>query len=83
MAGRTRSPSPPGEYGSDIRAARLARGWTLEILAERAETTGSYVSRIEHRSVVPSVEILFRIAQALDLRDVVRALSPYAARRAS
>ena len=53
--------------GAAIRAARLKKGLTQEQLAETAEITPTHEKHIESGHRLPSVEVLFSIAQALDL----------------
>jgi len=53
--------------GAAIRAARLKKGFTQEQLAEIAEITPTHEKHIESGHRLPSVEVLFSIAQALDL----------------
>jgi transcriptional regulator with XRE-family HTH domain/SOS-response transcriptional repressor LexA len=57
--------------GSVIRQWRIARGLSLERLAERAGCAKSYLSEIENgrRPAPPSVEVLGRIEAALGLSD--------------
>ena len=51
-----------------IRKARQNRGLSQAALSKRARTTQAVVSRIEnlHTSYLPSVEVLARLAEALD-----------------
>jgi len=53
--------------GTAIRAARLKKGYTQERLAELVEVTPTHEKHIESGHRLPSVEVLFSIAQALDL----------------
>ena len=53
--------------GAAIRAARLKKGYTQEQLAELVEVTPTHEKHIESGHRLPSVEVLFTIAQALDL----------------
>ena len=53
--------------GAAIRAARLKKGYTQEQLAELVEITPTHEKHIESAHRLPSVEVLFSIAQALDL----------------
>lgn len=62
-------------YGSVIREARQARGWTLQELANKAGTNKGYVSGIETCSVrPPASKISTRLAKALSLdpKDLLR-----------
>ena len=53
--------------GAAIRAARLKKGLTQEQLAELVEVTPTHEKHIESGHRLPSVEVLFSIAQALDM----------------
>jgi len=53
--------------GTAIRKARLAKGITQEQLAELVNITPTHEKHIESAHRLPSVEVLFSIAQALDL----------------
>ena len=53
--------------GAAIRAARLKKGYTQEQLAELVEVTPTHEKHIESGHRLPSVEVLFSIAQTLDL----------------
>jgi len=53
--------------GAAIRAARLKKGYTQEQLAELVEITPTHEKHIESAHRLPSVEVLFAIAEALDL----------------
>jgi repressor LexA len=57
--------------GSILRQWRIARGLSLEALAERAGCAKSYLSEIENerRPAPPSVEVLGRIESALNLTE--------------
>lgn len=52
--------------GTNIRAARKAKGWTQKELAEQIGSNASYVNRLEIGKVNPSVGVLERIADALE-----------------
>lgn len=51
--------------GARLRALRQACGMTQEQVAELAEVHPTYLPRIESGSVVPSVDVLVRMAEAL------------------
>jgi len=53
--------------GAAIKAARLTKRITQEQLAELADITPTHEKHIESGHRLPSVEVLFAIAQALDL----------------
>ncbi len=50
-----------------IRDARETRGWTTEDLAQRAGVTRSTISKIELGQQQGSVQVVMRIAKALDI----------------
>lgn len=52
-------------FGKRLRELRLERGLSQSSLAERADVTPEYVSRIERGQVGPSMEVVERLAQAL------------------
>ena len=51
-----------------IRNARKAKGWTLYRLSKEAGITEGHLSKIESGEIVPRVDMLQRITQALDVR---------------
>jgi transcriptional regulator with XRE-family HTH domain len=61
-----------------IRGAREARGIGLNELARRVGIDRAYLSRIERGQQSPSVRVLKRIADALNLPELSRFLAPYA-----
>ena len=54
------------EVGSEIRRRRLARGWTLEGLAERSGLSAHYLSTVETNKRDPSLSTITSIANALE-----------------
>lgn len=57
----------PAKLGARIKEIRKARGWTQERLAEKAELSPRYLSRLEVGRQSASIETLARLAQALDV----------------
>jgi transcriptional regulator with XRE-family HTH domain len=53
--------------GERLRQAREARRLTLDDVAEAAEVTKGYVSKVERNQATPSVAVLVRICSVLDL----------------
>jgi transcriptional regulator with XRE-family HTH domain len=53
--------------GDTIRALRKAKKLTQPALAERAHTDATHISRIERGHLSPSLDLLRRIAAALDV----------------
>jgi transcriptional regulator with XRE-family HTH domain len=56
-----------GQVGAAVRAHRLAAGVSLSELADRAELSAPYLSRIESGERVPSLPTLISIALALGI----------------
>jgi transcriptional regulator with XRE-family HTH domain len=52
--------------GSRIAGRRVEQRWTQEELAERAGISSKYLSRVECDNANPSVDVLSRIAVALE-----------------
>ncbi len=55
------------DIGGRIRSERLARQWSLEDLAGRADVSRAMLSRIERRESSPTAELLVRIAAAFGM----------------
>lgn len=53
--------------GHHIRSARTANLFTLEQLAAAAGITKAYLARIETRQSSPGIDVMIRLADALDL----------------
>jgi transcriptional regulator with XRE-family HTH domain len=58
--------------GERIKALREAKGWSQEVLAERASIQRSYIADLERGSRNPSVRTLVKLANAfrVSLRDL-------------
>ena len=54
-------------FGRRLRELRKARGLTQEALAESADLSGNYISDLELGLKVPSLTILVRLSQALEV----------------
>jgi transcriptional regulator with XRE-family HTH domain len=54
--------------GARLRAARHARGWTLEDLASRAQMSASTLSRLESGKRQASLELLVPLTRQLGIR---------------
>ncbi len=52
--------------GENIRAARKAKGWSQQVLAEKLDSTASYVTRIETGKINPSISVMEKIADFLE-----------------
>lgn len=55
------------DFGRRIAEARSIKGLKQEVLAERAGITQNNLSRIENGKYNPGLDILLRIADALDM----------------
>ena len=51
--------------GTNVRALRVARGWTQEQFAERSGFSQQYISGLESGRRNPTIVSLFELAQAL------------------
>ncbi|MBN1170589.1 MAG: helix-turn-helix transcriptional regulator [Micromonosporaceae bacterium] len=60
------------ELGAGVRELREARGWSQTQLAHAAGMTQSAVARFEAGGTVPTLPVLERLAQALDVELTVR-----------
>lgn len=54
--------------GNEIQRARLDAGMTQEELASKAQIDRSYVSLLENDKKTPTLDMLFRICEALDVK---------------
>ena len=52
-------------FGLSVRQLREARGWSQEILAEKADLNRSYVGEVERGKAIPSLVTLDKLADAL------------------
>jgi transcriptional regulator with XRE-family HTH domain len=59
-------PSVP--IGPRLRAARLAKGLTLEQVAQRSGLDKSFISRLERNATAASVASLLKVCAALDIQ---------------
>lgn len=61
-------PDATAQVGPRLRAMRLARGWTLEELASRAQMSPSTLSRLEAGKRQGSLELLVPLTRQLGVR---------------
>lgn len=54
-------------FGATVRRLRERHGWTQEQLAETAEMSATYIGFIERGENVPTLTIIFRLADALEV----------------
>lgn len=55
-------------FGRNVRLARTQKGWTQEQLAFEADVKRSYISEIESGKRNPSLDVVEKIAKALDVK---------------
>ncbi|MBR4014810.1 MAG: helix-turn-helix transcriptional regulator [Anaerotignum sp.] len=53
--------------GEKIKAIRMEKGMTAKELAEKSEVTPGYISQIERNLISPSLSVLMRIAEGLEI----------------
>jgi len=54
-------------FGAAVRRAREERGITQRQLADSAGLSGPYLNVLEHGGNTPTLSVIFRICEALDL----------------
>ena len=80
---------PDQAFGQALRSLRTKRKWTQTDLALRADVDRNYVSLIELGRNSPSVRMMYRLCDALDikpsdlLKDVERRIDVQAKARSS
>jgi len=58
-------------FGKILRRLRNAKGWSQEDLAARLEISRSHIGRLETGEKQPSLNMLFRLADALEVPATV------------
>jgi len=58
------------DFGVTIRQLREGKGWSQEVLAERADLNRSYVGEVERGRVIPSIVTAHKLASALGINMV-------------
>jgi transcriptional regulator with XRE-family HTH domain len=53
-------------FARNLRALRLARGWSQEELAHRAGLDRTYISSLERQKYAPTLDALDKLAGALE-----------------
>jgi transcriptional regulator with XRE-family HTH domain len=56
------------DLGKKIRELRSVRGFTVQQFADEIDKSAGYVSRIEARGEIPSVELILLIAEKLAVK---------------
>lgn len=72
---------PEYEFRKALIGARIAAGLTQAQLAERLGTTQSAIARLEGGGRLPTVDTLYRLAQALNVNFTVAPDAPLTVRR--
>ena len=54
------------QFGAAVRRAREQRGWSQEILADKADLNRSYLGEVERGTAMPSLATIFKLANAFD-----------------
>lgn len=54
------------QFGFIVRQSRESRGWSQEVLADRANLNRSYLGEVERGSAVPSLATIEKLARAFD-----------------
>jgi transcriptional regulator with XRE-family HTH domain len=55
------------QFGVAVRQAREKRGWTQELLADRANLNRTYLGEIERGIVMPSLSTIAKLAGAFNI----------------
>ncbi len=55
-------------FGATVRSLREGRGWSQELLAERADLNRSYLGEVERGKVIPSLSTAAKLADALGIK---------------
>jgi ribosome-binding protein aMBF1 (putative translation factor) len=77
VAGTEKGKTPrQAEFGDRVRSSRQQRGFSQESLAHRAGINRTYIATLEAGRRNPSLDLMARLASALDvdLADLVRGL---------
>jgi XRE family transcriptional regulator, regulator of sulfur utilization len=54
-------------FGVSVRHFRETRGWSQELLAERADLNRSYLGEVERGAATPSLATAAKLASALEI----------------
>lgn len=55
------------DLGKKLREARLKRGYTQQVLAEKADVAEMYISQLERGLKMPSMNLFIKLITALDI----------------
>lgn len=67
------------QLGARLRELRLQRDVALKVIAKQAEISIAYLSEVERGRKLPSIDVLARIADALETSvvETLKGLRPY------
>jgi len=55
-------------FGATVRSLREGRGWSQELLAEKADLNRSFLGEVERGKVIPSLATAAKLAEALGFK---------------
>ena len=55
-------------FAQTIRESRNKKGWSVRDLAKKLDKTPGYISKIEARGEIPSLEMMIRLGKLLGLK---------------
>ena len=55
------------DLGKKLREARLKKGYTQQVLAEKADVAEMYISQLERGLKMPSMNLFIKLITALDI----------------
>jgi electron transfer flavoprotein alpha subunit len=58
---------PGGGFGAQVRQLRAARGWSVEMLAQKTGQTPDFIGQVEADQMSPPVAFIMRMAQAMEV----------------
>ena len=67
MPATNRNPALAKAFGDTVRALRESKGIAQEALALAADMDRSYLGRLERGEKQPSLDVVFRVAAALEI----------------
>ncbi len=56
------------DFGANVRHIRERKGWSQDLLSEVSDLHRTYISGIERGVRNPTIDIIERLAEALDVR---------------
>lgn len=59
------------EFGPVLRQFRNAKGFTQDLLGEHVGVSGAFISMLESGHNMPNLEMMFKLAKALEVRASV------------